>query len=382
MRVAIQQSAVPHYAVALFERIGAEADIELVVSADADGPTALASHAPRGVEMRAARVRPLASLGLRGLHWADAQWAFAAPGACEVLVLEWNARYLSLVPAILRARRHGIPTLLWGHGYSKRPSRLRDVLRGLPARFADGLLLYEASTASGYAARAWRPRVVTHATNALDDATIGAAATAWRADPARLAAFRREHDLTPGRTLLFIGRLYPDNDLDFLLEAFHQVLDAHADARLIVIGEDVRERARLEGRARSLGVAHALRWTGALYEEHAIAPWALSSALFTYPRNVGLSLVHAFNYALPAVVAGPRHSHNPEIHALEDDVNGRLVDEPGTAAYAHAITELLRDDARRARLAAAARATVDSSCNLATMSAGFVAAIRAVAAAR
>ena len=377
LRVVIQQSVVPGYARALFEDIGRASGIDLTVtfSEGIDESAGLQSVPLDGVKCRAYPVRHWRLAGMH-LHWQSAQWVLATRGATDVLILEWNTRFLSLIPALLRARRQGVRTVLWGHGYSKRASLSRDCIRMISTWFADALLLYERTTAERYRASRWCRAQVFHAPNSLDDQTINKAIAACEQNPDKLTLLRQTHQLTPGNTLLFIGRLSAGNDLDFLLTALVSIVRERPACRLIIIGDDATEMPRLLERAQALQVADAVLWLGAIYQESDIAPWALISDVFVYPSNVGLSLIHAFNYGLPAVVAGDLLSHNPEIFALSHDDNGLLVPDKDPAAYARAVTDLLDDESRRQRLAAGASATVRREFNTANMVNGFLGAIR------
>lgn len=374
LRVTIQQSVIPLYAVPLFEGIARTEGLELTVTYSARG-NPLKNYQPKDVRTAVYPTRSWQIAG-RTFLWDSAQWQLARRGAADVLVLEWNAWFLSLLPAVLRARKNGIRTVLWGHGYSKRPSGLRDWLRAVPARFADAVLLYESVTADRYRAMVPAPREVHHAANSLDDQAIARAAAAWQGAPERLAAFRAEHGLPAGNTLIFIGRLYRENEIDFLLQAFREVRAQRPACRLVLVGDDKDDVPRLKALAQTLGIADGIVWVGALYDEDRIAPWMLCADLFVYPRNVGLSLIHALNYGVPVLASGDRAHHNPEIHALKDGDNGVFVPGDDPRDYATAIVGLLADSPRRAAMREAARQTIAREFNMANMVRGFVGAIR------
>jgi glycosyltransferase involved in cell wall biosynthesis len=71
-----------------------------------------------------------------------------------------------------------------------------------------------------------------------------------------------------------------------------------------------------------LGIADRVHWHGALFDEMKISKIMLSSHAFIYTGSVGLSLIHGFNYGLPAIVHSNEKYHMPEFSAFEDNVNG------------------------------------------------------------
>jgi glycosyltransferase involved in cell wall biosynthesis len=219
------------------------------------------------------------------------------------------------------------------------------------------------------------------ALNSLDQGPIQAAREKWRQQPGAMEAFRRENDLEPGPVLLYVSRLDPKNRLDLLFEAVAQLRSKFQHLRVIIVGGG-DDGGRLEEMARRLDILPHVRFLGAVYDEEHLAPWFLSSNLFVYPANIGLSLLHAFGYGLPVVTSDDLAAQNPEIEALENGNNGLLYTAGDAHALAEAISNALSDPARLSLMAAAAEATVRDRFNVATMIDGMEAAIRFCAAKR
>jgi glycosyltransferase involved in cell wall biosynthesis len=318
MRVAICQPLIPSYRLPLFERLGRLPGIELTVFAGGSEGSLAAFHTGNSFRVVFAPVRRWVA----GLRVQSAQVSAAAQGEYDVVIAPWDMHYLSLVPSVALARARGVPIVLWGHGYSQRPHALTDGARNVCGRIADAVLLYTRSVATRLieTARFSRDRVFV-AQNALDQAPIQDAKRYWSIRPEALAEFRRMHAIDSASTILFISRLEPNNRIDLLLHATAALCSAHPDLKTVLIG-DGSDRARLVALARSLGIEARVIFAGAIYEESKLAPWMLSASLFCYPTNVGLSLLHAFGYGLPAVTSDNRRAQNPEIEALIADVNG------------------------------------------------------------
>ena len=161
--------------------------------------------------------------------------------------------------------------------------------------------------------------------------------------------------------LVTLARLVTRKRLDVLLEAMHTLADART--RLTILG-DGPERPRLEQRARDLGLAERVTFTG--YVTEAAKHRALAEAdifvLASAHEGFGLVYLEAMQHGLPIVAA----RLGGQADFLADGRTGRLV-QPGAASELRAaIDDLARDPALRTRIGAhnrevAARHTVTAS---------------------
>jgi glycosyltransferase involved in cell wall biosynthesis len=159
-------------------------------------------------------------------------------------------------------------------------------------------------------------------------------------------------ELEPG-TFVFVGRLTRQKTLRVALEALARV----PAARLALVG-DGPLRTELEIAAGELGVADRTRFVGALPRPGVLAYLAgARAALLTSDwENLPHAAVEALAVGTPVVstaVGGV-----PEV--VHDDENGLLVEAGDVVGVAAALQRLLEDDALRARLAAAARPSVEA----------------------
>lgn len=69
------------------------------------------------------------------------------------------------------------------------------------------------------------------------------------------------HTLLDTRVLVYVGRLAPEKGLDWLLDAFAEIVDQMPDARLVLVG-DGPERADLENVARSRKISNRTIFAG------------------------------------------------------------------------------------------------------------------------
>ena len=157
--------------------------------------------------------------------------------------------------------------------------------------------------------------------------------------------------------IVFAGGFFGWHDVSTLLDAFAQVLAGHPDARLLLIG-DGGERQRMMDRARHLGLAHAVQFTGRV--PHGDVPSLLSAAdiaVAPYPvleQDLWFSPLKVFEYMATglAIVA----TDMGQIHqVLRQDTSGLLVPPGDAASMAAALQRLLADAELRRRLGEQAR---------------------------
>ena len=316
-------------------------------------------------------------IGSREAIFHAPQIRYASRKRADVLILTWNLHYVTLVPALLRARAAGVKTILWGHGYSREEAASRSLLRGGVGRLADALLFYGDKTANAFADAGWPREKLFVARNSLDQTAITAARESWLSRPADLAAFRREQSLD-GPTLLFVSRLLPENRIDLLLDAVGSLTAKHATLTVVLIGGG--EPDVLRAQATRLGIGARVRFVGPVYDEMQLAPYFLSADAFVYPAKLGLSIMHSFGYGLPLITSADESAQMPEREALRDGVNGLTYRDGDAADLARAIDAMLSDPPRRKAMGEAALETIRRDYSIPRMADGFEAAIRAVAA--
>jgi glycosyltransferase involved in cell wall biosynthesis len=373
LRVTLIQPALPKYRIPVFRELAARPGIDLTLVYGTE--RAITNVLPDGFKGHPTDFRPIP--GTRGgLKWCGDQLRLADRAVTDVLVLPWNVHTLSIVPALLKARRRGIGTVVWGHGVSKRESRTRRLLRETAARFADAALLYTRSVAEDLVSRGWDPARVFAAPNSLDQGAIRTAREHWAArSPADLQAFRAEHGLDAGPVLLFVSRLEPANRVDLVLRAAAALAPAHPGLKVVIVGHGT-DADRLKTLVSELGLSARVIFTGAIYEEPKLAPWFLSATLFAYPANMGLSMFHAMGYGVPVVTGDRLQTHGPEVEALRDGESGLFFRHDDLDSLTAAIRRIIDDPSLRARMSAQALRTAHELYTLPRMVDQMEAAIR------
>lgn len=367
IRVLMQQPALPAFRVPFFKALAAKSDIDfLLLYADGDVPTVPAD----GFD---AECRVIGGVANR-LFWDSAHLKRLKEGNWDVHILTWNTRYLSLIPTIRRGKKAGAGMICWGHGYSKSEGRFRSWLRFKTAQMADAIVLYSVSVAESYVKRGIPREKIFVALNSLDPRPIQEARTAVLAEPEKQAAFRKEHGLD-GPVLLYVSRLYPENRVEMLMQSTKDLLAEFPDLKTVVIGVGPGTEA-VEAKVKELGIEDHVIFTGAVYGEENVAPWFAAADAFCYPQNIGLSILHAMNHALPVVTSDKIEAQNPEIEALRDGENGLLYRDGDNDDMTAKLRVLLTDKELHSRLSAEAHRTATEDYSTDTMADGMAEAVR------
>lgn len=162
-------------------------------------------------------------------------------------------------------------------------------------------------------------------------------------------------------TVLSVGNLIPTKRHNLLLRAFAQARASAGGCRLEIIG-DGPELERLKRLASTLGIAGQVRFLGRR-DRKAVAEAMRRCSVFALPSSyegLGCVYLEAMSSGKPAI--GCRAQGIEEI--IESGKNGMLVSPDSLEELASALETLLTNQDVRARLGAAARATIAQSHTL------------------
>ncbi|MFC3573662.1 glycosyltransferase family 4 protein [Streptomyces yaanensis] len=292
--------------------------------------------------------------GGRHLNWH--RLARRAAGA-DAVVLEQALHNLEAFPLLLRqsvghlARRRGRPVAFWGHGrtFTKPQNRLETWGKEVLTRRGAWFFSYTDEGAAHVASRGFPRERITVVQNSIDTAALSETCDRARSpgttEFAEAEGLRRQHDLTAGRTALFVGGLDAPKRIPFLLDTARRITEELPGFRLLVAGDGPARGLVEEAAARpGSGVIAVGRAVG-----RSVALLGAVSDIMLMPGRVGLCAVDSFALRTPIVTtAWPWHA--PEFEYLADARNAVVsVDDP--AAYATAVVTLLRDHKRLAALA-------------------------------
>lgn len=359
--VLIIQRLLPHYRRPFFERLrGACAGmgVELLLAyGQAQGADAQRGDTVTLPWATGIRNRTL-SLGSAQLCW---QPCLGLLHRADLIIVE-QANKLLLNHFLAVAQGLGLVRLCyWGHGRNMQahnPGSLGERFKRQLSSRAHWWFAYTGLSAEIVRASGFPAERITDVQNSIDTGELIQARQATT--PEQLSALRQRLGLRGDNVCLYIGGMYPEKRLDYLVAVGEAIRRRVPDFELVCIGAGPQE-----GIVRAAATRHPwLRALPPVFGQDK-APYFMLSKLLLMPGLVGLAILDAFALGTPLVTE--RHGfHSPEIHYLENGANGVIVESVGDAeAYAGQVAALLRDEAARQRLveggaAAAARYTLEN----------------------
>ena len=161
----------------------------------------------------------------------------------------------------------------------------------------------------------------------------------------------------------FIGSLYSDKRLDFLIAASKKIRESIPDFHLIIAG-DGPQRAYIE---HAITQNSWIRYLGPVGDRDKARILSIADIMLN-PGLVGLGILDSFSCRCPMLTTDCG-THSPEIAYLQNEVNG-LMTENSIPAYSKAAIDILQDKTRSAKLRSACGDSAER-ISLANMTANF-----------
>jgi 1,2-diacylglycerol 3-alpha-glucosyltransferase len=270
-------------------------------------------------------------------------------------VLHANQPLFSGLMAVRYGRRYGIPITFTGHsrydllGVTALPfiplTAYRAILRPYMRWFTDRCDMV--TVATPVAAETLR---ILNVTCPIEVIPMGVDLALYRQPSGGLT--RADLGLPASEPVaLFVGRLSPEKNVRFLLEALTHPDLAHA--HLLIVG-DGHERCRLEGDAERLHLGERVHFAGEAPAKGIPAYLSVADFAVTASQIEVLPFAILESLAAGLPVLGVDASWIRQV--IQPDAN-RLLTEPDTASFAQGRTRLLEDAALRKQLSTGARAT-------------------------
>lgn len=361
MKVFVLQPALPHYRLDFFRRVySALGDTFAVYYSPTilAGITTAADSEPWA--RRIGALKPIAP----GLEWQEGALSLQFERG-DVVVVCGAPRTLSTLAVIAKAKLNGAKVIWWGHFWTSTSKEWRFRFRMQMLRVCDGVLFYNDNEVEEYLAlrKGRTAGTVRGLNNGINTDPIAAGRAPF--DP----ALRDD-------AILFIGRLTPKAQLALAIDAL-AAIPADRRPRLEVIGSG-EEQESLRAQAGALSLADHITWHGSMTDEALIAQVANRCKLFLYPGEVGLSLIHAMAYGLPAIVHSDRWRQMPEFAAFEDGVTGRSFRYGDAGSLAEVLRSLIEENKTLAVCSDESIARVTYTYNTADMARRFVEFVRRI----
>jgi len=247
----------------------------------------------------------------------------------------------------------------WGHGrnmQSKHPDGLKERFKRWTVNKVDWWFAYTEGSAV-LVNKAGFPRArTTVVENAIDTKEMTALCHAITA--AERERLRLKFGVGSGKVGLYVGSLYEEKRIDFLLEAVLEIRRRSPDFHVLVVGAGPDE-AMIETAAREHSWIHYL---GPLHGKQKAETLVIADVMLN-PGLVGLGILDSFINGTPMFTTDCG-LHSPEIEYLNSGTNGVMTAD-NLDAYTDAVVKILADPAalaklRKGALASASRYTVEN----------------------
>lgn len=239
----------------------------------------------------------------------------------------------------------------WGHGrnlQSARPGGVAERIKRWSTSRVDWWFAYTDLSAEIVTGAGFPRERITVLDNSIDTGQLERDRLGLT--QAQIYAARESLGLGGGPVGIYVGSLYKEKRIEFLVEACRRLRAKLAGFQLLIAG-DGPDRARLQ---------HATQgepwivWCGVRRGMDKAALFAVSDVVLN-PGLVGLGILDSFVFGVPMVTTDCG-LHSPEISYLHHGQNGLIV-EDNLEAYSGAVAGLLSDPDRLARLEAGCRAS-------------------------
>ena len=346
----INQEKVPHYRVAVYNRLSEYLKNENFALTVASGGIQDGSTHPVEFDLRAA---PLSFLRLAKLILEIKP---------DILIFWVGLKFPYLYPILFLAKILGKQTIHWGHGSDLlRPKGLGLTVRtfayNIDFHMASAIILYADHLKKNVKPQFQNKIFIANNTLAFDYVPNA------QFDKANCLS---RYKITTAKNIVCCGRMQRRKRIENLVAAF-QLLDRR-DVGLILAGPDT-EGVLQDVRGENI---HIL---GPIYGDE-ILDLLSACDVFCLPGAVGLSIVDAFYCGLPIVTE--EGDGSPEIMYLKDGVNGFVVPRNDIQQLKQKLELLLDNDAFRKQFSIAARGEIMTNGHIDKMCQGFADALRFV----
>ncbi|MBB4304788.1 glycosyltransferase involved in cell wall biosynthesis [Rhodobium orientis] len=286
------------------------------------------------------------------LYWQN---ALAATRGSALTVISQENKLL--VNYLLQARYllSGSRLAFFGHGknyQANRPDGWREKLKAQLATRVHWWFAYTPGVKKIVEDYGFPGERITVNYNSIDTGALKGQLEAVTAED--IAAQKAALGIASDNIAIYIGGMYQEKRLPFLIEAAERIRETVPDFHLVMVGSGSHsEIAQIA--AASCDYIHFL---GPRFGREKATLLKMAKA-FVMPGLVGLAIIDSFAAGCPMVTTNVPY-HSPEIEYLSDGENGLITSDPENVAdYADAVAALLTDDALQARLADGARASVE-----------------------
>lgn len=266
---------------------------------------------------------------------ADFHQAVSAP--FDATIILGNPRMMGAWLAVWQARRNGLKTAFWAHGWTRKEPYLKYKVRNFFFSRADKVLSYGTRAIELAERTGFDPNRISVIWNSLD----------WDAQSELFHQYSRlsRNDLRTNigmpRDVPIIGTVSRVTEIchyEWLIEAVAGLRKNGTMAEVWMVG-DGPMLPELKVQAESLGVP--LHIQGEIYDEAVLAQQIMAVNCIASPGKVGLTAMHALAYGTPVVTHSDLDRQMPEVEAIVDGESGRFFEYGSILGLQKALAQIL-----------------------------------------
>jgi len=296
MKVVFIQPNIPKYRVAFYNALSQENGLVLKVHAS-KGKLGLLTSSDS--EQQWASVKGEYKT-LLGVDWQQNVIGLSLKNV-DVLILCGNPRNLPILVLSIRARLKGVKCVWWGHFRSVSTKNWRAKIRYLLYKIPNNICFYSDSE-------------LAIAKKRLRHLSLNLFSISNGLDVDEIARYKEKYiGLMRTNRLIFVGRMIERSRLDLVINALVNI-DDHS-LKLDVVG-DGPKRFDFERQVKKLDLCDSVTFHGAIVDEEQLSAIFNRASIFVSGDCVGLSLIHALAYGVPAIVNANRKTQGPEADVL------------------------------------------------------------------
>lgn len=269
-------------------------------------------------------------------------FAHLLEGVDMVVVTHENKQINNLFSQYLN---HKLRLGLWGHGANLQgnQSSLRERVKRIAGRQTDWWFAYTELSRPLIATSGFPDERTTVLNNTIDTGELARQFAA--VTPEKRARLKAEIGIHGGQVGLYLGSLYAEKRVDFMLQAAEAIKTKVPGFEFLIVGSG-EDRPKIEAFCQQHKWAHYL---GVRKDQDKADVLALADIIIN-PGLVGLGILDSFVCGVPMVTTDCR-LHSPEIAYLEGGRNGLMTGD-SQDSYVDGVVSLLADPLRLSELRA------------------------------